>query len=230
MATQAIFQTQWQTYRKVIDRNYMFHREVYGLLHEILVTEAPQPFRFLDIACGDATGSAAALKETAVARYVGIDLSEQALALAAETLKPLPCPVTLVQADFAEALANWSEPVDVVWIGQSLHHLGTDAKGGVMHHVRRILNANGLFLIWEPTLSDGEDRDGWLDRFEHGSPPLWPDLDATEWDAMITHVRASDYPEPVAGWRALGLNAGFRTAETVFVAPTELARVYRYRP
>ena len=29
MATQAIFQTQWQTCRKVIERNYMFHREVY---------------------------------------------------------------------------------------------------------------------------------------------------------------------------------------------------------
>lgn len=53
MATQAIFQTQWQTCRKVIERNYMFHREVYGLLHKILITEAPKPFRFLDIACGD---------------------------------------------------------------------------------------------------------------------------------------------------------------------------------
>src|SRR3712207_2053429 len=99
MATQAIFQTQWQTYRKVIERNYMFHREVYGLLHEMLVTEAPKPFRFLDIACGDAWGSATALNETEISRYFGIDLSEQALALAEETLKPLPCPVTLVQAD-----------------------------------------------------------------------------------------------------------------------------------
>jgi hypothetical protein len=31
-------------------------------------------------------------------------------------LKTVPGPVTLVQADFSEALADWSEPVDVVWI------------------------------------------------------------------------------------------------------------------
>ncbi|ANY83653.1 hypothetical protein BB934_35980 (plasmid) [Microvirga ossetica] len=69
MATQAIFHTQWQTYRKVIERNSMFHREVYGLLHEILITEAPKPFRFLDIACGDAMGSATALNGTGISRY-----------------------------------------------------------------------------------------------------------------------------------------------------------------
>jgi hypothetical protein len=48
----------------VIERNSMFHREVYGLLHKILITEAPTPFRFLNIACGDAMGSAAALNGT----------------------------------------------------------------------------------------------------------------------------------------------------------------------
>jgi hypothetical protein len=49
----SLFQTQWQTYRKIVDNNYTFHREAYGELHRILVEEAVQPFRFLDIACGD---------------------------------------------------------------------------------------------------------------------------------------------------------------------------------
>jgi len=230
MATQAIFQTQWRTYRKVIERNYMFHREVYGLLHEILITEAPKPFRFLDIACGDAMGSATALNGTGISRYVGIDLPEQALALAKDTLKPLPCPVTLLQADFVKALVDWADSVDVAWIGMSLHHLETPAKGEVMRHVRRLLAPDGLFLIWEPTLKNGDDRDGWLDRFEYGSRQLWAELDASEWNAMLTHMRESDYPEPASVWHALGLDAGFRSAETVFVAPSELARVYRFRP
>ena len=50
----ALFEEQWQLYRKFVDNNYLYHREVYGQLHRILVHEAAQPFRFLDIACGDA--------------------------------------------------------------------------------------------------------------------------------------------------------------------------------
>jgi hypothetical protein len=50
----ALFQQQWQLYRKFVDSNFFYHREVYARLHRILVDEAFQPFRFLDIACGDA--------------------------------------------------------------------------------------------------------------------------------------------------------------------------------
>ena len=44
--------------------NYMAHKEVYGLLRQILLTEAPDQFVFLNIACGMATASAEALKGT----------------------------------------------------------------------------------------------------------------------------------------------------------------------
>jgi len=35
----ALFQEQWQLYRKFVDNNYFYHREVYGQLHRILVDE-----------------------------------------------------------------------------------------------------------------------------------------------------------------------------------------------
>ena len=70
----ALFQQQWQLYRKFVDNNYFYHREVYGQLHRILVEEAVQPFRFLDIACGDARATVDALKGTRVAHYHGIDV------------------------------------------------------------------------------------------------------------------------------------------------------------
>jgi hypothetical protein len=57
----AVFRQQWQLYRKVVDNNYLFHREAYARLHQILVDEAVQPFRFLDIACGDASATVEAL-------------------------------------------------------------------------------------------------------------------------------------------------------------------------
>src|SRR2546422_7933451 len=110
-----LFQQQWLVYRKVIDHNYIQHREVYARLHQVLVEEATQPFRFLDIACGDATASLGALLGTRVGSYHGIDLSGPALDLARESLHQLDCPVTLEQRDFAAALRDRTEAADVAW-------------------------------------------------------------------------------------------------------------------
>ena len=63
----ALFRQQWQLYRKLVDNNYLFHREAYAQLHRILLDEAVQPFRFLDIACGDGSATVEALRGTRVA-------------------------------------------------------------------------------------------------------------------------------------------------------------------
>src|SRR4029077_14775427 len=97
--TVSFFQEQWQLYRKLVDNDYFYHREVYGQLHRILVDEVDRPFRFLDIACGDARATVDALKGTRVAHYHGIDLCGEALVLASKALETLPCPVTLDECD-----------------------------------------------------------------------------------------------------------------------------------
>ena len=225
---QSVFLRGWQTYRKVLDNNYMFHREVYDCLRQVILANAPVGYRFLDVACGDASASAKALTGTPVEHYYGIDISGPALEIAQRELAHIGCPVTLRQDDFVEALASWTKPVDVVWIGQSLHHLLAPAKAALMKEIRRILGGAGLFLIWEPTLLEGEAQEGWISRFERGSRPLWSKLDGEDWDAMLSHVRASDHAEPSAIWRQLGLQAGFANAQEIYTSPTELARVYRF--
>lgn len=77
----------------MVENNYLFHREAYDRLHRILVDEVVQPFRFLDVACGDASASIVALKGTRIAYYHGIDSCKTALELASETLEKLACPV-----------------------------------------------------------------------------------------------------------------------------------------
>ena len=89
---QALFQQQWQIYRTLVDENYLFHQEAYKCLHQILVEDAVQPFRFLDIACGDASASTAALKGMRIAHYHGIDLSAAALDPARQVLASRPDP------------------------------------------------------------------------------------------------------------------------------------------
>src|SRR5260221_12229851 len=98
-SAQAVFHQEWQLYRTMVDHNYLYHREVYGCLRRILVNEAPKPFRFVDVACGDALEIVDVLRGTRITRYHGVDLSRAALDLASRALAGLACPATLEQRD-----------------------------------------------------------------------------------------------------------------------------------
>jgi ubiquinone/menaquinone biosynthesis C-methylase UbiE len=224
-----VFQKQWQTYRKILDSNYMFHREVYGRLRQILIDEAIQPFRFLDIACGDAAATCTALTGLKVGAYYGIDLSQPALDLARESVETLGCPVTLQCRDFVEVLRDWKESVDVAWIGQSLHHLQLVDKLLLMRRIRHIVGDRGLFLIWEAISFDGETREAWFRRYEQ-IRPVFTSLSAEEWDTMAEHTRMADIPETNAQWHSLGHEAGFSKTRELFVAPHQLSAMYCFSP
>jgi SAM-dependent methyltransferase len=218
-----IFEREWQTYRTIVDNNYLFHREAYDCLRRI-AEKFERPFEFLDIACGDASATVGALTGTNVARYFGIELSSAALTIATKNLRALGCPVELQRGDFVEALAAWQRPVDIAWIGLSLHHLHAPEKLAVMREVRRIVGDNGLFAIYENASPDGEDRAGWLHRSDL-TVTNWKAYSREEWNAMVAHVHANDFPETTSRWQALGHEAGFRVAQEVFVTPTDLYRM-----
>ena len=120
--------------------------------------------------------------------------------------------------DFIEALSDHSTPVDVAWIGLSLHHLHTPEKLTVMHDIRNFLNEGGLLVLYEPTSPEGEERAEWLHRWD-GQRPSWTGYTAEEWETMAAHVHAADFPESIAGWHALGTDAGFSSVEEVFANP-----------
>lgn len=225
---QELFAKGLATYQKVVAANYMAHRQVYEMLRQVLLDEASDGFVFADLACGTAPGSAAALAGSNVARYVGIDISQPSLDVAKEALAALTCPVELRCEDFVVAIDSWKGPLDVVWIGQSLHHLVAKDKVAFMRKIHSLLQRNGLFLIWEPTCLEGEDREGWMQRF-HQMRPDWAAISDEEFDAFESHSRASDYAETAATWIGMGREAGFRTADELMIVPNRLARVYRFR-
>jgi len=225
--TQAVFLNEWQIYRKMVDNNYLNHREAYACLKEILTHEVHRPFRFLDIACGDASATLTALSGTKVAEYAGLDLSEAALQIAGTTLSELGVPVRLRQGDFAQLLPQWDEPADVVWIGLSLHHLVSPGKLQVMKDIQRILSNQGKFLIYENTSPDGEDRQGWISRCEH-QRTKWIEYTPYESEVMGLHARASDFPETDTSWHELGRQAGFNRVTERYRSPTDLYRLYAF--
>jgi hypothetical protein len=51
-----------------------------------------------------------------------------------------------------------------------------------------------------------------------------------DWEVMSAHVHAADYPETTSQWHELGNAAGFATTREVFVAPSDLFRMYRFDP
>lgn len=222
--TISLFQQHWRVYHIMVEENFLCHREVYAHLHDTLA-ELEAPFRFLDVGCGDAACVAVALRGTRVAFYHGIDLAPEALVAAQVNLGNLPCRVSLEVGDYANALHHRTEPADVVWIGLSLHHSRQLAKRAVLRDVRRILVPGGLLLFYENTRRDGESRDQWLARWDL-QRPAWTAYSDADWTMMRDHVRAADYPETCSDWHRLAEAAGFRDMRELFVAPTDLFRMY----
>jgi ubiquinone/menaquinone biosynthesis C-methylase UbiE len=223
------FHHQWQAYSKLVDHDYLSHQAVRGVLHRELAAAFNRSFQFLDLACGDARLTVAALQGTPVGHYHGIDLSAPALKLASQTVEALACPVELEQGDFVEAMRERPEPADVVWIGLSLHHLQPPDKQLLMREVRSTLHDDGRFLIYEPTRREGESRAAFLDRFEQNAAD-WTALTPEDRATIMEHVRAADFPEPPSVWEKLGRDAGFSSARDLFADPTDLLRVFCYRP
>jgi SAM-dependent methyltransferase len=224
-ASATVFQEEWPIYRKVVENNYLFHREAYAELRRVLIEEMDGPFRFLDIACGDAGPTIAALAGTRVSDYQGIDLSEPALALAAATLGALPCPVQLTQGDFVAALRERRLSADVVWIGLSLHHLERPQKLLLMSDARLIVGETGKLLVYEPASPGPESRAAWLKRWDRQRPG-WTAFTAREWTSITGHVHANDFPESHVTWLTLGYEAGFGRARCLYESPTQLFRLY----
>jgi hypothetical protein len=46
---------------------------------------------------------------------------------------------------------------------------------------------------------------------------------------MTSHVHSADFPETCSGWRQLAMAAGFGQGQELFVAPTNLFRMFAFQ-
>jgi len=223
-----IFIKNWSIYRKIIENDNMSHRSGYSKLKEILLAEMDRPFSFLDLACGDAYYSSRTLRDTKAREYIGIDVSEQALSFAKEELSSAGFETILVNADFFDFDRIVRQPVDVIWVGFSVHHLDIADKLEFMKKARNSLSAKGLFLLYEPVLIEGENREEFLKRFRETYDRHWRGLNEEEEESLFEHVRESEKPETTEDWIKLGKNAGFTKAEKVYSENTGLYEIFKY--
>jgi len=221
-----LFQDMWGIYRKVVDNNCLNHREAYAALRQLLQHQRPG-FTFLDVACGDASFSAAALAGLPIGRYIGIDLSQPALDAAAANIAGLPGDNELRHGDFPEWLTACEEPVDLAWIGLSLHHLPFDRKLETMSHLRRLVGPAGTLLIYENTRRASESPTDWMKRWDRQRKDFSA-FSGLEWLLLTTHVHSMDHPETVSAWRELGHRAGFDHMREHYRSSSDLFRLFSF--
>ena len=209
------FFSQWDIYRLCIEHNTLHHREVEECLREEL-GHRRTPFRFLDLASGDATITARALTSAPVASYTAVDFSAPALALAEGNTAALDCPREFLEVEFTNFLRIRDGIFDVIYLGLSLHHLGREEKREAMTHLHRLLAPGGVFCMFEPILHGGESRDECLARWHRHMDGPYDAFPAAAREAVWDHVRTFDHPESLDEYFDSARAAGFAGGEVLF--------------
>lgn len=206
----SLFVDAWETYRKIVSANHMFHREIGTELRQALRERFEgRPITILDLGCGDASTLVPLLEGIVVARYEGVDLAEPALALAAENLKALSCPADLVREDILAALAE-DRSWDVIHTSFALHHLRTELKAEFFRRVGRRLAPGGFFLLVDVVREEDETLVTYHEHYCHWLRDAWTGLDPSERELLCDHIVANDMPEPYSTLEGLARAAGLR--------------------
>ena len=224
-----IFRRNWDIFRTIIKNNYMSHAEAYTKLNEVLTEEMVRPFTFADLACGDAYSSSRSLIGTKVAKYIGIDLSETALELARKEFEGSHVDAEFVITDFMNFDGVVEPPIDVIWVGLSVHHLSTEDKALFMKKVKQVQPQDGLFLIYEPVYMNGENRQQYCERLKNAVLAEWHILEHDEKQMIIDHVYECELPETTETWINLGKEAGYKSAEKLFTDRFKLYSLFKFK-
>lgn len=209
------FVDHWSVYRKVVDGDYMFHREIYAEVEQRLAATPGPPPRLLDLGCGDAGQIAPRLARLNLSGYVGVDLSAVALEWAARNLAPLGCPVELHEAEMLDWLGRETGEYGAIFSSFALHHLQTAEKQAFLRRCQKRLLPGGRMLLVDVMRDDDQDLPAYLEAYCSLMERDWQGLNRQELDFIIDHVRGNDVPEPVADTLRMALAAGFTRAESI---------------
>ena len=160
------FNQQWKIYQKLLNNNYMAHREIYSHLHELLVNYFQKPFTMLELGCGDASFTSQALLNTHITSYKGIDLSIPALEIAKQNMTVAQFNATFTQDDFSVAIAELaqSQPhtFDAIFMSFALHHLNLEQKDEFIGQIKPLLTSDGVFILIDIISQEEEERETYI--------------------------------------------------------------------
>lgn len=227
-----LFARQWQTYRRVIDSDWMQHRAITdacaGALAGWFAEHRQQAgvADLLDLGCGDLALMGPVFAALPLGSYTGVDLTAQVLPMARDALGAASFPAHFVHADVAAFLDAATGDFDLMHAALVLHHLEDAAKAAVLAGLRRRVRPNGM-LLWADVFRDpGEARADYVDRYAARIRGGWNGIDHDAREAIVAHMSTFDFPADraaivpaarAAGWHWRWLWQGEHRAEAVAV-------------
>lgn len=224
-----LFERQWQTYRSVIDHDWMEHRGVTAASADALRAWCARRLdrhgkvRLVDLGCGDLALMGPVFADLPLGSYAGVDLTEQVLPMAREALGPVHFDTEFHHTD-ASAFIRGQHGVDLVHASLVLHHLTDVDKSGFLSELRRAVRPDGAF-VWADVFRDpGESRADYVSRYALRIRRDWRALAEEDREAIVAHMSTHDFPADrdaivsaagQAGWRWQWLWQGHHRAEAV---------------
>ena len=226
---QDIFLKQWKVYQKLLNNNYLGHREIYCILHELLVTYFQKPFKVLDLGCGDASFTAQALLNTNIVSYEGIDISTPALEIAKQNMAIIQCDTTFTQGDFSELVSQLVQGhqnrFDAILISFALHHLHLQQKDYLIGQLKSLLASGGIFILIDVVPKEEEDRESYLKRYLEGVQKHWSLLTTQEYSMVENHISSSDFPETQQTLQEISQKYNFTQFKCLYYDPDNSTQV-----
>jgi len=227
----SIFLNQWDIYQHVVNKNCMAHQQIEQHLHEFILKEySQQHFSLLDLGCGDASVMASILKDTHIDAYLGVDLSEAALALAADNHRNLSFNSDFCVGDlksFTETIHD--QTFDIIVAGFSLHHLLKEEKQQFFRDCQSTLNHKGVLLIYDVIRYHDESRSEYLKRYCAQVHSLWCGLDDDSIEVINGHITSSDHPESLQTLEEMTQTSGFKSFSVLYQDSTEFHQLLAIR-
>lgn len=225
-----LFERQWQTYRRVVDHDWMEHRGITAASSAALRSWCERhPERhgeavLLDLGCGDLALMGPVFADLPLGSYTGVDLTEQVLPLALAALGPVGFSAEFQHADIIDVVESYCGTADLIHASLVLHHLADDAKPAFLSALRRIVAPDGAFVWTDVFREPGESREDYVRRYAARIRTRWTDLDHDAREAIVTHMSSYDFPADrhlivgaarTAGWDWQWLWHGTHRAEAV---------------
>lgn len=204
----ALFRQAWTLYDAITAMNYMFHREIYTRVADVLKQRHVQgPYAVLDLGCGNARFMAPCFAGAPPSRYDGVDLSAAALDEARGHLAALE-KVTLHHQDMLHATRQLDAVFDVIFTSFAVHHLGAGEKQQLFHACAARLAPGGVFLMVDIVREEGQSREDYLHGYLGTMRSTWTAVQPDHLEEACTHVASFDFPETFSELERMAASAG----------------------
>ena len=191
---QELFDKSWGLYRRIVDADYMHHRQFAELTMEKLsFFPDKQPITLLDLGCGDGSPILPILKSKSINTYTGYDLSETAIDYCRMNLSTTAANLNLKCGDMTQLILQEENTFDVIYSSYAIHHLNDTDKAYLFKMIGKYLNEGGKFIYIDVFRDENISLEKY--RKEYSDDILkWDIVDDREKAEVIAHISEFDKP------------------------------------